>query len=143
MTEAAAPGGKLAGNRMHFARVLRAAGVPVGPAQVADALVAVTLIGVERRDDWYAALAALFLTRHEQRPLFDQAFHVFWRAPDLLGQAQRLLLPQIAGRLPRTRELSPRLARALAPSGLEQSGIGAPAEQREFDAVLEFSARER
>ncbi|WP_293025008.1 VWA domain-containing protein [Pandoraea sp.] len=143
MIDAVAPAGKLAENLLHFARVLRAAGVPVGPAQVADALVAVQLVGVERRDDWYVALAALFLTRHEQRPLFDQAFHVFWRAPDLLGQAQRLLLPQIAGRLPRTRELSPRLAHAFAPNGLEQPAVGAPAEQQEFDAVLEFSARER
>ena len=33
-----ATGGKLAANVMHFARALRAAGLPVGPGRVVDAL---------------------------------------------------------------------------------------------------------
>ena len=45
--------GRLAENVMHFARVLRAAGLPIGPDRVLDAVRAVEVAGVERRDDFY------------------------------------------------------------------------------------------
>ena len=54
--------GKLAENVMHFARVLREAGLPVGPDRVIDALRALQVAGIERRDDFYWTLAAVFLT---------------------------------------------------------------------------------
>ncbi|HUX24275.1 MAG TPA: hypothetical protein VMV87_06615 [Burkholderiales bacterium] len=73
--------GKLAENIMHFARVLRAAGLPIGPDRVVDALRALQTAGIERREDLYWTLAAVFLSKHEQQELFDQAFHVFWRDP--------------------------------------------------------------
>ena len=49
-----APGqhGHLAENVMHFARVLRAAGLPIGPGRVLDAVRALEVAGVERRDDF-------------------------------------------------------------------------------------------
>ena len=53
----ALPRGRLAENVMHFVRILRAAGLPVGPAKVLDALAAVEAIGVSHRDDFRAALA--------------------------------------------------------------------------------------
>ena len=46
-------GGHLGDNVMHFARVLRAAGIPVGPDRVIDALRALEATGVARRDDFY------------------------------------------------------------------------------------------
>ena len=72
--EGSGPGGSghLAENVMHFARVLRAAGLPVGPGKVVDALEAVRLAGLERREDLHAALSCLFIDRHEQQALFDQ-----------------------------------------------------------------------
>lgn len=133
--------GKLAENVMHFARVLRGAGLPVGPDRVLDALDALQISGVERRDDVYWTLAAVFLDRHDHLALFDQAFHIFWRDPDL---APRLLrLPQVHGRLPaRNQEpqMSQRLAQALF-SQREHAGTP-PLERVTFDASLTVSARE-
>ena len=78
------PPGRLAANLMHFARTLRAAGLPVGSGAVLDALRAVEAVGLARRDDFYWTLHAAFVRRREHRPLFDEAFHVFWRNPRLL-----------------------------------------------------------
>ena len=46
------PQGKLAENIVYFARALRAAGIPVGPGSVLDALTAVRAAGVGTRDDF-------------------------------------------------------------------------------------------
>ena len=78
---------KLAENVVHFARALRKAGVPVGPDRVMDGLQALELAGVENRDDFYWALASVFLSRREQFELFDQAFRLFWRERYLLDRA--------------------------------------------------------
>ena len=40
---------RLADNVLHFVRLLRAAGLPVGPAKVIDALAAVEAVGVSQR----------------------------------------------------------------------------------------------
>ncbi len=78
---------KLAENVVHFARALRKAGVPVGPDRVMDGLRALELAGVENREDFYWALASVFLSRREQFELFDQAFRLFWRERYLLDRA--------------------------------------------------------
>jgi len=83
---AMSPGGYLSENVVHFARALRRAGVPVGPDRVIDALRALALTGVARRDDFYWTLATLFLNRREQFEVFDQAFGLFWRRRELLDQ---------------------------------------------------------
>ena len=57
--------GRLAENVMHFARVLRAAGLPIGPDRVLDAVRALEVAGVERREDFYWTLASVFLGRRE------------------------------------------------------------------------------
>src|SRR5262245_8483986 len=126
---------------MHFGRVLRAAGMPVGPDRVLDALHALTVSGIERRDDLYWTLAAVFLSRRDQLALFDQAFRMFWRDPDLAARVVRL--PPARGRLPpasREPAISQRLAQALL-SRREHAGA-APLERVTFDASLTFSARE-
>lgn len=64
---------------MHFARLLRRAGLRVGPDRVIEALRALAIVGVERRDDVYWALAAVFIDRHEHLQMFAQAFDWFWR----------------------------------------------------------------
>jgi len=133
--------GKLAENIMHFARVLRAAGLPIGPDRVIDALRALETTGIERREDFYWTLAAVFLSKREQQELFDQAFHIFWRDPQMLERAMGLLLPQIYGRagLAGQPEASKRLSEALY-AKREQSQN---AEQRiEIDASLTFSQSE-
>ena len=54
---------RLAENIVHFARVLRHAGLPVGPGKVLAAIEAVQLVGVERREDVRSALSATLLDR--------------------------------------------------------------------------------
>ena len=66
--------GKLAENIMHFARVLREAGIPVGPGAVLDALDAAQCGSLRTRDDFYWTLHAVFVKRRDQREVFDQAF---------------------------------------------------------------------
>jgi len=77
----------LAENVVHFARALRRAGLPVGPDRVMDGLRALALAGVDNRDDFYWALASVFLSRQEQIELFDQAFKLFWRERHLLERS--------------------------------------------------------
>lgn len=72
--------GHLAENIVHFARVLRRAGLPVGPASVIDAIRAVETAGVGTRDDFYWALHSIFATRREHHAVFDEAFRLFWRS---------------------------------------------------------------
>lgn len=133
--------GKLAENIMHFARVLRAAGLPIGPDRVVDALRALEAAGIERREDFYWTLAAVFLSKREQQELFDQAFHIFWRDPQMLERMLRLPLPQAYGhageaeRQPASRRLSEALQSGRAQAPQEQAPI-------ESDASLGFSARE-
>ncbi len=88
----------LADNIVHFSRVLRDAGMAVGPDRVLAAIAAVEAVGLDRRDDVRAALSAVMLERHEQQVLFDAAFDAFWRDPKLLEQMMLLLLPKISGR---------------------------------------------
>src|SRR3954451_2187027 len=86
--------GRLVANLMHFGRTVRAAGLPVGPGKVLDAVAAVEAIGITDRRDFYWALHAAFVNRPDQRLLFGQAFHVFWRTPELLKKMMSLVLPQ-------------------------------------------------
>ncbi len=85
--------GRIAENIVHFARVLRAAGLPVGPDRVVIALKALELAGVEDRARVHAALSAVLIDRHEHQPVFDSAFQAFWRDPNLFERLMYLRLP--------------------------------------------------
>jgi uncharacterized protein len=138
--------GRFARNLMHFARALRAAGLPVGPGRVIEALRAVEATGLERREDLYWTLHAVFVNRRDQRELFDQCFHIFWRDPKLLERMMQLLLPQLeAEQPPPQEEVSRRVAEAMAPERRPGEGQGEeqPEEEVELDAVLTYSAREQ
>src|SRR5260221_11608964 len=89
------PSGRLATNIVHFARTLRTAGLRVGPGQVLRAVEAVEAAGLRNRDDFYWTLHSVFVNRRDQREIFDQAFHVYWRNPRLLEKMMEMLLPQI------------------------------------------------
>jgi len=139
--EAAASRGKLAENVMHFARLLRAAGLRVGPDRVIDCVRALEIAGTDRRDDWYWTMSAVLLSREEQRPVFDQAFRLFWRDPKLTEKMMQLLLPKTYGRTPKPEEQqSQRLTDALFGQKKPEEQ---PEEQKvEMDARLTFSSRE-
>lgn len=87
--------GKLAHNILLFARTLRSAGLAIGTSQVIEALIAVVRAGIERRDDLYWALCAILVKQPAQMPIFNQAFHLYFRNPRLLERMMALLLPAI------------------------------------------------
>jgi len=139
--EAAASREKLAENVMHFARLLRAAGMRVGPDRVIDCVRALEIAGAGRRDDWYWTMSAVLLSREEQRPVFDQAFRLFWRDPKLTEKMMQLLLPKTYGRTPKPEEeQSQRLTDALF--GQKKPEEQAEEHKVEMDAQLTFSSRE-
>ena len=77
----------IAGHIARFARLLRAAGMPVGPDRVLTAVTALEQVGIERRVDVHAALSAVMQDSHAQQPLFDAAFEAFWRPDGWPGNA--------------------------------------------------------
>jgi uncharacterized protein len=132
--------GRFVANIMYFARTLRAAGLPIGPGKVLAAVEAARAVGIENRQDFYWALHAVFVNRRDQRELFDQAFHIFWRNPELLEKMMGLMLPAIRAEQP-GEEMSRRLAEALHPG--EGRGKEQPREREiEVDAAMTFSERE-
>jgi uncharacterized protein len=72
--------GNIADNVVGFARALRAAGLPVGPGAVIDAMNALQVIDIGNRGDVYTTLEAIFVKRHEHALIFAQAFDLFFRA---------------------------------------------------------------
>ncbi len=128
----------LSTNILGFVRILRAAGVPVGPAKVLDAVGAVARVGVSRQDDFYWALHAVLVPRQEQHEIFDQAFKIFWLNPNLDGPPQNT-----AGGEDRDIDeseltaLSRRLADALRDEQLPQKENE---KEGEFDAAMTWSA---
>jgi uncharacterized protein with von Willebrand factor type A (vWA) domain len=76
------PTGQIADNVVGFARALRAAGIPVGPGAVIDAMNALQLIDIGNRADVFATLEAIFVKRHEHALIFAQAFDLFFRAAE-------------------------------------------------------------
>ena len=121
------PRGRLAENVLHFVRVLRNTGLPLGPAKVIDALSAVEAVGLDNRGDFRAALASVLVARHEHLALFDQAFDLFWRDPKLLEKMLAALLPKVHARTGERKpepELPARLAQALLPIGKVAAGAG-------------------
>lgn len=85
--------GRLAENILYFARALRAAGIPVGPGAVLDALEAVSVARVGDREDFYWTLHAVFVKRHEHSILFDQAFRIFFRKRGYIEKLIASMLP--------------------------------------------------
>ena len=129
---------------MHFARLLRAAGLRIGSDRVIDCVRALEITGASspqlRRDDWYWTMSAVLLSRQEQRPIFDQAFGIFWRDPKLAEKMMQMMLPQAYGRASRPeQEQSQRLTDAL----FDQKKAAVEREERlELEARLTFSSRE-
>ena len=92
----------LADNVMHFGRVLRQAGLPVGSDRIALTLQALNEAGLHSRTEFHAVLAACLLDRHEHQTLFDQAFALFWLSgagrPEHVGKTPALRRRGLRGR---------------------------------------------
>jgi uncharacterized protein with von Willebrand factor type A (vWA) domain len=136
------PGGAFAINIVHFVRLLRASGLRLGPGKAMDAVRAVEVAGIRRRDDLYWTLFSVLVNRRDQRELFDQAFHIFWRDPKILERMMSLLLPQAEGTAePHKNNMPQRLREALLP-GRGDGRAENEKKEVEIDATLTFSADE-
>lgn len=134
--------GKLAENVAYFARTLRAAGLPVGPGAIADALAAVEAARIGSREDFYWTLHAVFVNRHEHSLLFDQAFRLFWRRRALIEKLIAQMSPMAPGgkqEKDKPKAGATRVAEAMrAPDRRPPE----PKEETEFSARLTMSDRE-
>lgn len=132
----------LAANVVHFARVLRRAGLPVGPAETLAAAEALATIDLSKRTMVRAALAAVMVHRREHREVFDEAFRLFWRDPEA---ARAGLAIELFSRRPELRPHWPS-AGALRVTEAVAARTAGPEEakkRREVDAVATASERER
>src|SRR5262249_18381153 len=100
--------------------------------------------GLGRREDFHATLSACLIDRHEHQELFDQAFALFWRDPDLQGRMMKMLLPQVQAQDPGAAPPpeNRRLADALFPGEPPRPPAQEPPERLEIEAALTFSERE-
>jgi uncharacterized protein with von Willebrand factor type A (vWA) domain len=141
--------GTLVDNIVHFTRALRGAGLPIGPGRAIEAVRAVEAVGLLSKQDFYWTLHAVFVNRRDQHPIFDQAFKIFWRDPQMLERMMAFLLPQVQGvrEEPKDKEkLARRLAEALQAGRSHQREPHAPPEmeqdEQRIDAVMTWSDRE-
>src|ERR1700716_4240333 len=141
--DAVSPGGegRLGDNILYFARALRAAGIPVGPGSVLDALEAVQAAGVGTREDFYWTLHAVFVNRHEHSVLFDQAFRLFFRKRAYLDKLLAMLSPQAPAAAPEPPQAGASRVQEALFSGMNDKK---PPQEREIelDASLTVSDRE-
>ncbi|MEM6623718.1 MAG: VWA domain-containing protein [Pseudomonadota bacterium] len=138
--------GKLAQNVLHFARALRAAGLPVGTGRAVDAVRAVAAAGFENREDFYHTLAACFTSRPEHRVVFDQCFHMFWRDPQILEKMMAMLIPEIrAPGQDRDRQAGAQRAAEGLTAGADRHApeLDREPDEIEIEAELTFSDQER
>ena len=135
------PEGRLAENILYFARALRAAGIPLGPGSVLDALAAVRAAGVGTKEDFYWTLHAVFVKRHEHSVLFDQAFKIFFRKRGYLERLIAMMSPEMTGAPAQAEQpqASQRVLDALFP-GAEK--IEREKQEIELDARFTVSDRE-
>jgi uncharacterized protein len=133
----------LGANVMHFARLLRRAGLPVGPAETLAAQQALSLIELGDKAEVRTALRSVMIHRHEHQEVFDQAFALFWRDPTAAEQAAAMAL--LDAQKEKKPERPPPASRRVA-EAMQQQREHRPAPKDEppvQDAVLTVSDQER
>jgi uncharacterized protein len=135
--------GHLAENIMHFARVLRQAGIPVGPGTVLDAIDAAMSGPLRKREDFYWALHSIFVKRHEQHEVFEQAFQLFWRRTAKLEPLLKMIYDQLTVVAPAIKKAgSRRVSEALFEKGAAKPPDGQKPQEVEIDARFMASTQE-
>ncbi len=132
----------LSANVMHFARLLRRAGLPVGPAETIAAQNALTRIDLASKIEARTALRAVMIHRHEHQEVFDQAFALFWRDPSAAEQAAAMALLDAQKKQP---EKPPPAARRVAEAFTNPNAPKPKPEEEPpiQDAALTVSDQER
>ena len=126
--------GALAENVLHFARALRAAGLPLGSGAILDALAALEIAGLRNREDFRAALEAVFVKKREHAAVFEQAFNMFWR--------RRFYAEQLIASLSPTEEASPQAQEKPAPAAARAAqALSATRASEQVEQVVEQDQR--
>ena len=138
-----AGGGALAANIEGFGRLLRRAGLPVGPNESLAAMEALTQVPLDDRRQVHAALRAVMVRRREHFEVFDQAFLLYWANPEAARNAAAMALldgmKERAKAPPGSRRLSEARSAPRPPPDRPQ----APDERPPTDVALAVSERER
>lgn len=133
----------LVANVMHFARILRRAGLTIGTGHIIEALRAIERVDLADREQFYWALHTVLIDDHRHHLLFDEAFRRYFRPPHGLDQILASMLPKIE--VPE--EPAPAGNRRIADAMRSRRPRSRPVrteKQREirFDAVMTYSAEE-
>ena len=135
--------GRVADNILFFGRVLRKAGMKVGPASVRDAIDAVIATGIGSRDDFYWTLHAVFVKRHEDHPVFDDAFRLYWKSRELIEKLISMFSPVAIDRSEKVKKKAgeTRVSQALF-EGHHKNQREAQFDEIEVDARFSVSGKE-
>jgi uncharacterized protein len=125
-----APGDAVLEKMVGFGRVLREAGMEVGPGRLQDALRGLDVVGLTRREDVYHTLRCTLVTRREELDAFDAAFAAYWE------RAPRTPAPEIGLE-------APRLEPSTAPPVIGREPDGSGGESEESTMLLAASPDER
>ncbi len=108
---------------VEFGRLLRASGVRVSPAEIADAARAAALVGVGEREAFRAAARATLVKRAADVPVFDRLFDLYFSGlVGILDGMERSLLEELR----ESGLLSPGDLEALERAIAEQAGRLSP-----------------
>jgi uncharacterized protein with von Willebrand factor type A (vWA) domain len=135
--------GALPGNLISFGRVLRRAGLPVGPAEILAGAAAIQAVDIGDRAQVQAALRATMIHRHEHFLLFDHAFGLFWRDPEAGRHAAAMALLDGFKEPPKPPPAARRLAEAMRGDRPEPPKPPEPKEEEQLDVTFTVSDRER
>ncbi|MBE0452481.1 vWA domain-containing protein [Roseovarius autotrophicus] len=132
---------KLTHNITHFARALRAAGLPIGPGRVIDAVRAVAAAGFTSRADFFYALRASLVTRPEHLIVFAQVFRLYWRDPRYMEHMMAMMLPAIRGvQEERAAEAGEKRAAEALLDGVDRAPPQTGGDQADEETVIEIDA---
>jgi len=84
---AVAAGDAIVGHVVTFGRVLREAGLEIGPGRLTDALRALDAVDLASRDDVYFSLRQTLVSRRDELAVFDRAFEAWFLREPVLAPA--------------------------------------------------------
>ncbi len=135
--------GALAGNLLAFGRLLRRAGLPVGPAELLAAAEALQLVEIGDRRQVHAALRGVMVHRRDQFEVFDQAFLLFWRDPEAGRNAAAMAMIDGFKDRDKPPPASRRMAEAMTPPQQQPTPPQPPEERPPVEVAMTVSERER
>jgi uncharacterized protein with von Willebrand factor type A (vWA) domain len=103
----AAAGDAVVRKLVTFGRILREAGLEVGPGRLQDGLRGLDLVDLQSREEVYHALRCTLVSRRDDIEAFDMAFAAFWERAASTAPEQPVDLGLQAAAKPSTRAPSP------------------------------------